>query len=351
MPLGSSVPERELSEPRVGVVVVSYNPGPHLARCLEAVGGQTLAPQRVIVVDNGSADGGLAGLGGLAGEREIVALGRNTGFAAGANRGVERAADCDWVALLNPDAFPEPGWLEALVRHARERPEVALLASRQLIADDPSRLDGAGDVYAVSGLAWRRFFGRPAGEASSPEEVFSPCAAAALYRRDALVDAFGFDESFFCYFEDVDLAFRMRLRGHRCLYVPDAVVHHVGSAVSGRHSAFSLYHGHRNLVWTWWKNMPGPLVAAYLPHHVALTAVSLVHFAARGLFRPVFRAKRDALRGLPAVLAQRRRTQATRVATARDLRRVMVGGWTALGVGRHLEGAAPAGRPSTSPRQ
>lgn len=326
-----------MSEPRVAVVVVSYNPGPHLARCVEALGAQTRAPHRVIVVDNGSGDGSLARLGGLAGEREIVALGRNTGFAAASNEGIERAADCDWVALLNPDAFPEPGWLEALVARACERPEVALLASRQLMADDPSRLDGAGDVYAVSGLAWRRFFGRPAaGLALEAGEVFSPCAAAALYRRDALEEAGGFDERFFCYFEDVDLAFRMRLRGHRCLYVPEAVVRHVGSAASGRHSAFSLYHGHRNLVWTWWKNMPAALLAAYLPPHLALNVVSLVHFAARGLLRPVLRAKRDALRGLPAVLRQRRRVQASRRASVADLRRVMAGGWKALGVGRHL---------------
>jgi len=134
----------------------------------------------------------------------------------------------------------------------------------------------------------------------------------------------------------VDLAFRMRLLGHRCLYVPDAVVHHVGSAVSGRHSEFSLYHGHRNLVWTWWKNMPGPLLAAYLPQHLALAAVSLVHFAGRGLLGPVLRAKRDALRGLPAVLRQRRHVQASRRAGIGDLRRVMAGGWKALGFGRHL---------------
>jgi GT2 family glycosyltransferase len=324
-----------VSEPRVAVVVVTYNPGPHLARCLEAVGALTLPPHRVIVVDNGSEDGSLAALEARPGRHELVALGGNTGFAAAANRGIEHAADCDLVALLNPDAFPEPGWLEALVRAASERPEHAMLASRQLMADDPSRLDGAGDVYAVSGLAWRRLFGQPArGTALAREEVFGPCAAAALYRRDALVEAGGFDESFFCYFEDVDLAFRLRLRGRRCLYVPDAVVHHVGSAVRGRHSAFALYPGHRNLVWTWWKNMPGPLLASYLPHHVAMNGAALLHFAARGLLGPVLRAKRDALRGLPAVLGRRRQVQASRRAGPGDLRGVMTGGWAGLGLGR-----------------
>jgi GT2 family glycosyltransferase len=337
-----------VSEVRVAVVVVSHNPGEDLARCVAAVGAQTLVPDRVVLVDNDSGDGSLDRLGAPPPGLEVLRLGRNAGFAAGANRGIERAADCEWIALLNPDAFPEPTWLEALVRQARERPEFALLASQQLMADDPSRLDGAGDVYAVSGLAWRRFFGQPAeGAVSQPEEVFSPCAAAALYRRDALLEAGGLDESYFCYFEDVDLAFRMRLRGHRCLYVPDAVVHHVGSAVSGQHSAFSLYHGHRNLVWTWWKNMPGPLVAAYLPHHLALMGVTLIHFAGRGLLRPVFRAKVDALRGLPTVLRQRRLVQASRRARTWDLRRVMVGGWKALGVGRARPRPPPTG-PSRS---
>lgn len=337
MTSGLVAPDPAVNEPSVAVAVVTYNPGRHLGRCLEAVGAQTLRPRRVVVVDNGSDDGSLAVLPRTLPGHELVALGRNTGFAAAANRAIERAGDCDFVALLNPDAFPEPGWLEALARAAAERPEHALLASRQLMAEDPSRLDGAGDVYAVSGLAWRRLFGQPAeGAALEREEVFSPCAAAALYRRDALVAAGGFEERFFCYFEDVDLAFRMRLRGHRCLYVPDAVVHHVGSAVRGRHSAFALYHGHRNLVWTWWRNMPGALLASHLPHHVAMNGATLLHFGARGLLGPVLRAKRDALRGLPAVLGQRRRLQAARTAATGDLRRMMAGGTAALGLGRHV---------------
>ena len=334
----------------VAVVVVSYNAGEDLARCVASLRAQTLAPRRVIVVDNGSEDGSLDRLGARPRGLEVLRIGRNAGFAAATNRGVERSGDCDWVATLNPDAFPEPGWLEALLRAARDRPEFALLASRQLMARDPSRLDGAGDAYAVSGLAWRRLFAQPARDvALRSEEVFGPCAAAALYRREALVEAGALDESFFCYFEDVDVAFRMRLLGHRCLYVPEAVVHHVGSAVAGRHSEFSLYHGHRNLVWTWWKNMPGALLPAYLPHHLALNALTLVHFAGRGLGPALLRAKRDALRGLPAVLRRRRLVQAARVSPTPDLRRVMESGWRAFGVGRHLGAVPTARRPSAPP--
>jgi len=319
----------------VTVVVVNWNSGALLERCLLALGAQTLTPRRVVVVDNGSRDGSER----AARERpgvELLALGANLGFAAANNRGIARAEGCEWIALLNPDAFPEPGWLEALVRAADDG-RFALLASRQVLADDPSRLDGTGDVYTVAGRAWRRHHGQAAAENDLvPEEVFSPCAAAALYRRDALLEAGGFDESFFCYFEDVDLAFRMRLAGHRCLYVPDAVVHHVGSASSGRRSPFSVYHGHRNLVWTYWKNMPAALLAFYWPQHLGLNLVSLLWFTLRGQGGTILRAKRDALLALPRVLRERRRVQGARKVRARDLRRVMVGGFRAFGPGGDL---------------
>src|SRR6185436_15150615 len=135
-----------------------------------------------------------------------------------------------------------------LLEAAAAEPAFACFASELRMAGDPRLLDGAGDVYHVSGLSWRRGHQRPlSGLGTERREVFSPCAAAALYRRDVLAAVGGFDESLFCYFEDIDLGFRLRLEGHRCLYVPGAVVHHVGSALSGRRSAFTVYHGHRNL--------------------------------------------------------------------------------------------------------
>jgi GT2 family glycosyltransferase len=122
-------------------------------------------------------------------------------------------------------------------------------------------LDGAGDEYHVSGLAWRRFYNHLAnGYGLKPEEVFGACAAAAMYRREDFLKIGGFDEDYFSYFEDVDLSFRLRLAGGRCLYVPDAIVHHVGSASTGKLSDFVVYYGHRNLVWTFFKDMPGTLV-------------------------------------------------------------------------------------------
>ena len=166
-------------------------------------------------------------------------------------------------------------------------------------------------------------------------EVFAPCAAAALYRRAAFEEIGGFDERFFCYFEDVDLGFRLRLRGHRCVYVPDAIVRHVSSALSGYRSDFAVYHGERNAVWTFVKNMPGPLFWFYLPQHLALNLAALGYYPWRGQGRVVWRAKRDAMLGLPAALRERRAVQQQRRVEWRALRRAMVRGIAAPYVSRY----------------
>src|SRR5690606_3819880 len=139
---------------------------------------------------------------------------RNLGFAAANNLAIRAAQECEWIALLNPDAFADENWLKELLAAAERRPECASVGSRLLRADDPGTLDGIGDVYHLSGLAWREGFGKPAaGFGLKPKEIFSPCAAAALYRASVLREVEGFDEDYFCYAEDVDLGFRMRLLG------------------------------------------------------------------------------------------------------------------------------------------
>lgn len=235
------------------------------------------------------------------------------------------SAESQWVALLNPDAFVEPHWLEALLVAAQENSGVDFFGSKLVTAADTSVLDGAGDAYHVSGLFWRK--GHRVSVQSFPEqmrEVFSPCAAAAMYRRSALLEVGGFDEDYFCYSEDVDLGFRLRLAGYRCLYVPSSVAHHVGSGTTGgQHSDFSIYHGHRNLVWTFVKDMPGVLFWLLLPLHVALNLVSIVWFALRGQGTLILRAKCDALLGSPKMWRKRQKVQKARVASIRDIWRVL----------------------------
>jgi GT2 family glycosyltransferase len=159
-------------------------------------------------------------------------------------------------------------------------------------------------------------------------EVFSPCAAAAMYRRSILLEVGGFDEDYFCYVEDVDLGFRLRLAGYRCLYVPLSVAYHVGSGTTGgQHSDFALYHGHRNLVWTFVKDMPTLLFWLCLPLHLAMNMVALIVFTLRGHGPIIFRSKKDALLGLPKIWAKRKQVQKTRVVSWLSILRVMTKGF------------------------
>lgn len=311
----------------VAVVIVNANAGAHLVRTLECLGRQTVAPERTIVVDNASSDGSMDGLEERFPWVEAIRLDENLGFAAANNLAVARADGCDWVALLNPDAYAEPGWLEELLHAAARRPEFSFFGSRLVRAAAPDELDGTGDVLHVSGMAWRRDHGLATTAVAREEaEVFSACAAAALYRRDAFLAVGGFDEQFFCYYEDSDLAFRLRLLGERCLYVPRAVAHHVGSATTGQLSDFTVYHSYRNQTWLYLKNMPLPLLVAYLWQHVLVGALVFACFLLRRQGSVILRAKWDAVRQLPRVLRQRREIQRTRTIRSRDLRRQLARG-------------------------
>jgi GT2 family glycosyltransferase len=313
-----------LSTPRVAIIVINYNSGDMLLRCLRHLERQTWRSFRVIVVDNASADDSM-----LRAEQEYpwiesVRLASNVGFAMGNNIGAARAPDCAWIACLNPDAYADPKWLANLMEAARAHPEFAFFGSKMILADYPDRLDGTGDIYHVSGAAWRRDHSRKVNQGHHiAGEIFAPCAAAALYRRDVFDAVGGFDNDYFCYFEDVDLAFRMRLRGHRCYYVANAVVHHRGSAITGYQSPFTVYHGHRNLVWTFFKNMPFPLLLVCLPLHVLLNLTSIILYTLKGQPIAILKAKWDAIRGMRSALRKRRQIQSQRTVSCLELWRRM----------------------------
>jgi GT2 family glycosyltransferase len=320
----------------VAVIVVNWNGGDFLRQCLESLERQLRRPEHIVVVDNASTDDSLLLAEEALRDIEVIRLPGNVGFARANNIAARAAGRFDAIALLNPDAFAEPGWLEALVAAAEREPAVAAFASQMRLASMPEYLDGAGDSYHVSGRAWRN--GHRASSAEWPAadvEVFAPCAAAALYRREAFEEVGGFDEEYFCYFEDVDLGFRLRLRGHRCLYIHSAVVRHVSSGLSGYRSDFAVYHGERNAVWTFFKNMPGPLLWLYLPQHLALNIAALMYYPLRAQGRVVFKAKLDALRGLTSVLRQRRLVQRTRRVDPWTLRRALRGGVAVPYIGRY----------------
>ena len=314
--------------PDVLVVVVNYNGGELLSRAVAALARQSYRSFRLLIVDNASSDDSISRLHAEFPETEVLQTGSNMGFAAANNLAVRSAGGTRWIGLLNPDAFPEPDWLQNLIGAARKNPNAGSFASRTLVAGDPEKLDGAGDAYHVAGRYWRRGYHRKKQDLYlQSEEIFAACGAAALYSREAWEDVGGFDEDFFCYGEDIDLGFRLQLAGYKCLYVPEAVALHCGSAVTGQRSDFSTYYGQRNLSWVYFKNMPAPLFWLVLPLHVLLNFATVLRCMLRGQGGVVIRAKKDSALGLPAMWRKRSEIQRKRKIGSVRLLKVLELGW------------------------
>ena len=299
------MPSAAADPPAVTVVIVAYDSGRFLQPCVDALAAQSFGDFEAVVADNASSDGSTAELRLPDARFRLQDMGANLGF-AGANNRVAQGSGAQFLALLNPDAEPDPGWLEALVAGARAYPEAASFGSVQLRLGEEGVLDGVGDVWHVAGLAWRAGEGWAAARTPGDGEIFSPCGAAALYRREAFLAAGGFDERFFCYCEDLDLGHRLRAAGATSRRVTGAVVRHAGSGVSGRYSDFTMFHGHRNRIWTFVKNTPGGWFWLFLPYHLGFNLLYLGSAVRRGVFKPVWRAYVAALRGLRPFLADRR---------------------------------------------
>jgi GT2 family glycosyltransferase len=314
-------------KPLVSVVIVNWNGAIYLPDCLDTVTAQTFTDYEVIVVDNASNDHSADNIEVKWPGVRVERLDKNIGFAAANNLGA-RIARGSWLALLNNDTFPASEWIARLLDAANRNPQFSFFASCLVQFETEGRIDSAGDIYHVSGHAWHRDGNRLLDEVHhKEEEVFSPCAAAALYNRDEFLEVGGFAERFSSHHEDVDIGFRLRLHGARCLYVPGAVVEHVGSASYGKESDVTVYHVQRNLVWSFVENMPGHLLWKYLPAHLVANFVFLIYYSMRGKWRIIWRAKIDALLGMRKSLRVRRTIQEKRKVGISELTMVMDHGW------------------------
>jgi N-acetylglucosaminyl-diphospho-decaprenol L-rhamnosyltransferase len=300
------------ASPAVSVIVLAYESGALLTECLASLERQTVPDVEVILADNASTDGAPEAAAAAHPSVRLLENGANLGFAAGINRGVA-AASGRWVAFLNPDAFAEPDWLERLLAAAAANPEVRCFTSRQLMAEDPTVLDGLGDVMSVTGFPYRGGYLLPDPGTAVLGEVFSACGGAMMIERALFLEMGGFDERLFCYCEDVDLGYRLRLRGEPTLVVPDAVVRHVGGLSSGGpRSDFAVFHGTRNRFWVFVKDTPPLLFWLTLPLHLFTTAVLFWRHQVHGELAAPWRGFKAGVKGIGTALEARREAQAQR---------------------------------------
>ena len=308
------------------VIVLNYNGQRWLEGCLTAVSEQWDGRQELILVDNASTDESVALVRRQFPAVRLLVLDRNCGFARGNNMGAGIARG-RYLAFLNNDTIPQPGWLSALRAPFDRDRATAVTTSRLVYLHDPSVIDSAGDGYLRAGGAFKHLHGASSAVGGRSGEVFGACGAACMFRRDVFMDLGGFDEDFFMVYEDVDISYRARLRGYRCMYVADAVVHHAGSGTLRRNSVASVYYGQRNLEWTYLKNTPWLLLIRSFPSHVLYDGAALVAYGAQGLLGPYLKSKWAALKGVPAILRKRSAVQSGRLASTRDLWQAMDGDW------------------------
>lgn len=305
-------------------MIPNWNGERFLPLCLGSLSEQSFEDFETVLVDNGSADGSLALVRGDFPEVKVVSLPENRGFSAAVNAGI-KSSGAELVALLNNDTEVDPRWLAALVRAAEDRPEAGLFATRLVDFHDRRFLDGAGDALRLSGLPYRLGHGeKDRGQFDAPGRVFSACAAAALYRRRMLEEIGLFDEDFGSYCEDGDLSFRARLAGYECLYVPDAVVYHMGSAsTGGKRSAAATRLGTRNSISLLVKNLPLSVMLHVLPFFLPAQLARLLTAAATGTLKAHLEGLAGAWRHLPLMLEKRRRIQAKKRVSDAHVRRLL----------------------------
>ena len=310
------------SEPFFSIVILHWRGTDLLQRCLQALEAQSFTGYELILLDNGSQDFPKALPVKFKQPVKLLRSEENLGFAAGNNLAAGQA-EGQYLVLLNNDAYPNPDWLSVLHAAAQKHPQ-HFFASRLLKAEAPQVLDGEWNVYHVSGLAWRKNHNAALSQAQSePKQVLSACAAAAAYPLEAFRAIGGFDPDYFAYMEDLDLDLRLQAAGYPCLYLPTALVKHQGSASTGARSAFQLYHGHRNLIYTFVKNMPGIFFWLLLPLHILANLIYVIASLGMHEGKALRQGKLAALLSLGPLWAKRRQVQEKRKAGAWQLMRKM----------------------------
>jgi len=290
----------------VSVIVASWNGRAYLEKCLASLITQTYPEVEIIIVDNGSTDGSATWVAEHYPNIRLICNRQNLGFAAANNQGIQ-AGRGHYLALLNNDTWVEPRWIAEMVAAVEQDARVGMVASRMVFADQPGMINSTGICVDQCGLSWDRGGGTPVELTErEPVPVFGACAGAALYRRELFNDVGLFDEDFFAYLEDADLAWRARWRGWKAIYAPAACVYHLHSATSREGSPFKTYLLSKNKILMLAKNYPLPYLIFFLPPILFYELLSLGYALVERRGASAWRGRMAGLRALPDAWRKRR---------------------------------------------
>jgi len=316
--------------PRVSIIILNWNGLAYTVECLEHVKKITYTDYEVIVVDNGSEGDDVRALKDkYEGYIHIIENDRNYGFAKGNNIGIKYALenfDPQYLMLLNNDTIVDPEFLTELTGVAESDETIGSCQSKLMLAKHPSLIDAVGIVIikkpvpgaypplSLSAHCTQIGYGESdQGQYNQICEVFGACACSALYRREMLEQIGLFDEDFFAYYEDVDIAWRARLFGWKCLYVPTSLVYHVSSATG---ASIKLYYLSRNQTFYVLKNASLDIVLSQMIHLMLSIPMTILGGLRRRDYRnmlTVLKGKIDIFGYIPKMLMKRRRLQSARL--------------------------------------
>lgn len=266
----------ESISPLVSIIIVNLDGRHWLEQCLPTLQAQTFQDFETVVVDNGSADDSVRWLRENWPGVRIIVANRNLGFARANNIAI-RETSSKYVVALNNDTLVDPDWLHQLVAAVQSSDETGMAASHIVIWNHTEILDSTGIEVDQTGLAWNRGWGLSSNHAAFPADVFGPSGAAALYRRQMLEEIGLFDEDFFMYYEDVDLAWRAQRAGWKCRYAAGATVRHWHSASAQKDPGFKVFLLSRNKIWTILKNYAWPNLFWQMPKIVLYDLLAILY--------------------------------------------------------------------------
>lgn len=262
---------------RTTVVIPNFNGMKYIASCLDSLYAGTKVPA-VIVVDNASSDGSCEVIAEKYPQVTLIRLKENTGFCHAVNVGIIKA-ETEFVFLLNNDTTVDADCVELLEKAMDQSPNVFSAGAKIINMKHPEKIDDAGDFYCALGWAFARGKDQPVEKYRQSDRIFAACAAAALYRRELFGKTGVFDEQHFAYLEDIDVGYRANILGYRNMFVPDALVFHAGSGVSGsRHNTFKVDLSSRNSIYLIYKNMPALQLILNLPFLLPGFLIKLLFF-------------------------------------------------------------------------
>ncbi len=272
----------------VSVIIPNYNKFDLLENCIKRLLQGSLVADEIIVVDNGSSDFRIDVL--FDPRVRVIYLPENIGFSKAVNIGIHEAKG-DYIAILNNDTEVDSDWLKNISRTFEEHSNVLFVTSKIKSLKNKDLLDDVGDVILPSGKVYKIGNGEmDTGQYGKQRFIFGASGCASVYRREFFEKVGYFDEDFFAYLEDVDLSFRANLLGLKCLYVPDAIVYHYGSATTGsQYNKFTVFYLGQNTLNVITKNYPFRVILKFLPS-VLLYIMSLqVYFLIKGYGKSFFR--------------------------------------------------------------